>query len=508
MEAQARVRSEKRSSRMLRFLAGTSLTIIGLLIGILVMMLSHRGGQDEPRTEFRLVERVGLPDTVPDREFPEELTGALQLSRAFRGVANRAVPMVVSIETQNRWSLRRPAEDDPPGEGSSGSGVVITPHGHIVTNYHLLEHATEVRVTFADRSEHDAHIVGLDPSTDLAVIRVAPLPEGQVSPVVFGDSDEVQPGDWVLAIGNPLNLASTVTAGIVSALGRSVQIISSQLRVENFIQTDAAINPGNSGGALVNLHGELIGINTAIATSSGFYEGYGLAIPANLVLRVVHDLIDFGEVRRGYVGVSLTNVDTRLARTLGLGTVQGAFVERVHVGSAAEKSGVQVQDVIFRLNDRAITQTNQLQSAVALHHPGDEVSLTIWRDGQQKKIMVTLLGQEDPAVSAWLSSIGIRSGGIPEMARYFPQWGLVLRNMQDRDQEYFAGRRGVIVEKVVDAGVPEEVSTGRLIERMNNSRVRTVETAGEILAEARYGVLLVVVDDELQSREVWLEIPE
>ncbi|MDE2835660.1 MAG: trypsin-like peptidase domain-containing protein [Bacteroidota bacterium] len=508
MDTQVPVRSATRASRMLRFLAGASLTIIGLLTGILVMMLSEGGAPDEPRTEFRLVERVGLPDTLPEEEFSEGLASALQLSQAFRSVANRAVPMVVSIETESRWRLRRPTEDDPSGDGSSGSGVVITPHGHIVTNYHLLEHAAEVRVTFADRSEHDAHIVGMDPSTDLAVIRIAPLPEGELMPITFGDSDAVLPGDWVLAIGNPLNLASTVTAGIVSALGRSVEIISSQLRVENFIQTDAAINPGNSGGALVNLHGELIGINTAIATSSGFYEGYGLAIPANLVLRIVHDLIDFGKVRRGYMGVSLTNVDTRLARTLGLGTVHGAFVERVHVGSAAEKSGIQVQDVILRLNDQAVTQTNQLQSAVALYHPGDEVALTLWRDGQQKKVMVTLLGQEDPAVSAWLSSIGIRSGGIPEMARYFPRWGLVLRNMQDRDQEYFAGRRGVIIEKVADTGVPEEISTSHLIERMNNSRVRTVEQAGEILAEARYGVLLLVVDEELQSREVWLEIPE
>ena len=501
-------RSALRPPRMARFLAGTSLIIIGLLVGIVVMMLFRPNRSDEPRTEFRLVERVGSPDSLLAEEELRALAGALHLSQAFRGVAGRVVPMVVSIETQNRWYHRRPAEDDLPGDGSSGSGVVITPHGHIVTNYHLLEHSPEVRVTFADRSEYDAHIVGVDPSTDLAVIRIAPLPAGLVPPVVFGDSDAVQPGDWVLAVGNPLNLASTVTAGIVSALGRSVEIINSQLRVENFIQTDAAINPGNSGGALVNLHGELIGINTAIATNSGFYEGYGLAIPANLVLRVVDDLIDHGEVRRGYLGVSLASVDARLARRLGLDSVKGVFVERVLPGSAADQSGIQSKDVILHLNSRAINQVNQLQSAVALHRPGDVLDFSIWRDGQQQDVTLTLLGEDDPAVSEWLASLGFRSGSIPEMARYFPEWGLVLRNMQERDLEFYAGRRGVIVEDVLEEGVDVEMRSDRLIERMNNDRVRTVEEASKILAAARYGVLITLVDQELNSQEIWVEFPE
>lgn len=504
----ARERSALRPPRMVRFLAGTSLIIIGLLVGIVVMMLFRPSRSDEPRTEFRLVERVGPPDSLLGEEASRALAGALHLSQAFRVVAGRVVPMVVSIETEHRWYHRRPAENDPPGEGSSGSGVVITPHGHIVTNYHLLEQSPEVRVTFADRSEYDAHIVGVDPSTDLAVIRIVPLPAGQVAPMVFGDSDAVQPGDWVLAVGNPLNLASTVTAGIVSALGRSVDIINSGLRVENFIQTDAAINPGNSGGALVNLHGELIGINTAIATNSGFYEGYGLAIPANLVLRVVEDLIEYGEVRRGYLGVSLANVDARLARRLGLDSVKGVFVERVHPGSAADQSGIKSQDVILHLNSRAINQRNQLQSAVALHHPGDMLNFSIWRDGRQQDIAITLLGEDDPAVSEWLTSLGLRSGGIPEMARYFPEWGLVLRNMQERDLEFYAGLRGVIVEDVLEEGTDAEVRSNRLIERMNNDRVRTVEEAGEILAAARYGVLITLVDQELNSHEIWVEFPE
>ena len=494
---------------MLVFLGGASLIIIGLLTGIFLMLVMPPEGPENPRAEFRLVERVGFADSVrmPDGA-PEALTGALQLSHVFRGVANRVVPMVVSIETQNRWYLRRPAENDPSGDGSSGSGVVISPQGHIVTNYHLLENAPDITVILADRSEYDAHIVGVDPSTDLAVIQIAPLPPVQITPVVFGDSEEVQPGDWVLAIGNPLNLTSTVTAGIVSALGRSVQIINSQLGVENFIQTDAAINPGNSGGALVNLYGELIGINTAIATNTGYYEGYGLAIPANLVLRVVSDLVEYGEVRRGFVGVSLAGVDARLASGLGLKTVGGAFVERVHPGSAAELAGIQVGDVVLRLNDRAITQTNQLQSAVALHRPGDQLHLSVWRDGQQMEMLLTLLGEENPAVSEWLSSLGFSSGGVPEMARYFPQWGLVLRNWQDRDSNPFAEGNGIIVERVLNDRIDDLMRSDILIERLNNNRIRTVEEAAEILSEARYGVLITLVDQNLESHEVWVELPE
>jgi len=223
--------------------------------------------------------------------------------------------------------------------GSSGSGVIMSPDGYIVTNHHVVERSTEIKVTLADKREYKAKLIGSDPSTDVTLIKIE---ENNLPFIVFGNSDSVRIGEWVLAVGNPFNLESTVTAGIISAKGRNINILGGGASIESFIQTDAAVNPGNSGGALVNTAGELIGINTAIITESGSYEGYSFAVPSNLVQKVIRDLREFGHVQRAYLGVSIQDLDSETAREVGLPNAEGVYVNRVTSNGAAQDAGLKI----------------------------------------------------------------------------------------------------------------------------------------------------------------------
>ena len=307
----------------------------------------------------RVVERVELgrqppraAAPIPDSGRTTPVIDVVTLNRLFKHVAGQVTEAVVYIQVESsgrdvpRDWFHNFEEDERGGRffremprQSVGSGVLISDQGHIVTNHHVVDRATTILVTLSDKRQYEARLLGIDRSTDLAVLQIDPA--GDHLPVVaLGNSDEIQVGEWVLAVGNPFRLTSTVTAGIVSALGRQVNIIDDEFRIEDFIQTDAAINPGNSGGALVNLQGELVGVNTAIATESGSYEGYGFAVPVNLVERVVQDLIVYGEVQRGYLGVTIQGIDAGVARRLGLERIGGVYLERVEQGSAADRGGL------------------------------------------------------------------------------------------------------------------------------------------------------------------------
>ena len=271
-----------------------------------------------------------------------------------------------------------------------GSGVIISEDGYIVTNNHVIDNADDIEVTLHDNRSFKAVLVGVDPNTDLAVLKI------EASSLVFlpfSDSDRVRVGEWVLAVGNPFNLNSTVTAGIVSAKGRNINILQEQYAVESFIQTDAAINPGNSGGALVNLNGALVGINTAIASPTGAYSGYGFAVPSNIVRKVVDDLIQLGSVQRGYLGITIRTVDANLAREEGLSVVKGVFVDSLMPGSAAAKAGVKPGDVIVAIDGKPISSTPELQEQVARRRPGDQLSLKVNRKGAIKEFKVTLINK-------------------------------------------------------------------------------------------------------------------
>ena len=265
----------------------------------------------------------------------------------------------------------------------SGSGVIIRQDGYIVTNNHVVENATKISVTLNNNEQYDASVVGTDPVTDVAIIKVdaTGLPT-----IPLGDSDQLRLGEWVLAIGSPLsyNLRSTITAGIVSAKGRSMPNTTGEFKIESFIQTDAAVNPGNSGGALVNKKGELVGINTAIISQTGSYSGYSFAVPVNIVKRVVGDLMDYGKVQRAVLGISMGTVDKKIAEEMKLSSVSGVYINEVSKGSAAEEAGLQKNDVIIAIDGQTITDASSVQAKVNGYHPGDKAEITYIRDGKTK----------------------------------------------------------------------------------------------------------------------------
>lgn len=274
----------------------------------------------------------------------------------------------------------------------SGSGVIYSSDGYIVTNNHVVGDAQDLEVTLWDKRKFKAKLVGKDPSTDIAVIKIdaAALPT-----LKLANSDDTKIGQWVLAIGNPFELRSTVTAGIISAKGRDINIINKRNNpsIESFIQTDAAVNPGNSGGALIDVDGNLVGINTAIASRTGSYAGYSFAVPSNLVRRVADDLIQYGSSRRGYLGASVGDLSPELAQQISTTLTEGVYVESVYKGSAAEKAGLQPGDIITTVNNITVSSTPQLLEILGSNRPGDSLKMTVERNRKKQELTVTLLGK-------------------------------------------------------------------------------------------------------------------
>lgn len=274
---------------------------------------------------------------------------------------------------------------------NSGSGVIVSEDGVIVTNNHVVDKADEIEVVLNDKRTFKAKVVGTDPSSDLAVLRIS----AKGLPFVrFDNSDNLRTGEWVIAVGNPFNLTSTVTAGIVSAKGRNINIVNSQFPIESFIQTDAAINPGNSGGALVNLKGQLVGINTAIYSQTGSYSGYGFAVPANVVAKVVKDMVEFGEVQRPFLNADIQDIDQKLADQLKEENLKGVFVKDVGTGGAAAKSGLKEGDIILKVDGVEVNSKATFEERISYYRPGDKVKLTVKRRTDLSEHVVTLTNRE------------------------------------------------------------------------------------------------------------------
>ena len=326
-----------------------------------------------------------------------------------------------------------------------GSGVVLTPDGYIVTNNHVVEGADEVEVTFNNKVKKTATIIGTDPTTDLALIKVD---ASDLEYLTFGDSDNVRIGEWVLAVGNPFNLTSTVTEGIVSAKARNLSILGEGTSVESFIQTDAAVNPGNSGGALVNTKGELVGINAAIASHTGSYEGYSFAIPSNIVRKVVDDLLLYGETQRGYLGVQIAELTQELADKEGLENIEGVYVAEVTDGGAAKLAGLKSGDVITSINGKKVNSTTQLKESVGQYRPGDKIDVEVNRGGHHHHYDLTLLNE---------------AGNVDVVKKgdsfYNSEFGLMLQPVDQSDMNRLNIRNGLkIVEirqgRFMNSGVP------------------------------------------------------
>jgi serine protease Do len=362
---------------------------------------------------FNHQDEMVVSHTIPYRpqETPSHLASqrgeAMSAVPDFTVVAEHTVNAVVHIRSEfNRRSSqqedffgqddifdfffgprgRRPSPERSPVVGS-GSGVIVSEDGYVLTNNHVVDNASLIEVTFNDSRVYEAYLVGSDPTTDLALLKIE---EKGLPYLVFGDSDILRVGEWVLAIGNPFNLASTVTSGIVSAKGRNINILAEEMAIESFIQTDAAVNRGNSGGALVNTRGELVGINTAIASTTGTFTGYSFAVPSNIALKVMEDLIEFGEVQRGLLGVTISPLTSRRADELGLNIIQGAYVEEVGEGSAGDLAGLQTGDVITAIDNTEIRNPSDLVETVGRKRPGDEIRVAYYRDGKNEVTVAVL----------------------------------------------------------------------------------------------------------------------
>lgn len=367
-----------------------------------------------------------------------------------------------------------------PKSQAFGSGVIISDNGYVVTNNHVVNDGDEIEITMSNRRTYKAVVIGTDPSTDLALLKV----EAKNLPfIVFSNSDSVKVGEWVLAVGNPFNLTSTVTAGIVSAKARNIGILenkdSSTFPIESFIQTDAAVNRGNSGGALVNMRGELIGITSAIESPTGSYAGYAFAIPVNIVKKTIEDLIKYGSVQRGFLGVQISNIDEAKAKELGMESISGIYVNGVNTGSGAEEAGIKPQDVIVKINGTIVNESAELLEMVSRYHPGDKINVTVIRKGKENNFSVTLKNKSNTTA-------------IVQKPKIEPitTLGAEFQELSDSEKNRYGIDGGVKVGKMKDGklllgGVKE----GFIITAIDNKPVNSIEDIQKILETKKGGVL-------------------
>lgn len=365
-----------------------SLVMSSLLGGVLTLVGYFALTDSQPMPKLEPQQNIQL--TNHSKKLMENFTVPEGLN--FVLAAEKVTPAVVHIKTYYKnadYEWFRERADGDYARFASGSGVIISEDGYIITNHHVVDETDRLEVILNDKRSYEGTVIGTDPTTDLALIKIQ---EKNLPILEFGNSDDVKIGEWVLAVGNPFELTSTVTAGIVSAKARNINILRSRdgLQIESFIQTDAAVNPGNSGGALVNLKGELIGINTAIATRTGGYSGYSFAVPVTLAKKVAEDLHKYGEVQRGLLGVNIRDVDANIANQYGIKKIKGIFVQSVVAKSAADEAGMEIGDVIIKIEDTEVNTVSALQEIVARHRPGEKIAVFFERNGIEKKIFLTL----------------------------------------------------------------------------------------------------------------------
>jgi Do/DeqQ family serine protease len=379
-----------------------------------------------------------------------------------------------------------PPGQGPNGEGSegmprigTGSGVIINTNGYIVTNNHVVDQAEEIEVTLHNNGTYPAQVVGTDPTTDLALLKIE---AEDLNALSFVNSDDVEVGEWVLAIGNPFSLNSTVTAGIVSAKARNININREELAVESFIQTDAAINPGNSGGALVNLNGDLIGINTAIASRTGGFSGYGFAVPSNLVSKIVEDLLEYGTVQRGILGVRIQNMDGRLAREKGIEMQPGVYIASVNKGSAAEEAGILEGDIITAVDGKQVRTSPRLQELIAQLRPGDNLELTLLRGGKAKIVAVILKSTAGTTAIVEASDLELRS-----------KLGAEFGTLNKDRAEKLGISSGVELLKLYPGKLRQETQMreGFIITHINGKSIEDLESFKRALEERKAGGIML-----------------
>ncbi len=478
-------------------LLSVSLLVFTLSLGILIGTLVNTGVRAEKG------------QAAPDAKLLE-IPSPAQLSTAFTQLAKRLEPSVVNIRTeylpkettssQNRRQMT-PDQDDPsfeffrrffPGQPfgrdvpqfkreGTGSGVVVDSNGYILTNHHVVDKADRIKVKMTgDPNEYEAKLIGTDTETDLAVIKID-TGKG-LAPARIGNSDSVQVGDWAVAIGSPFGLEATVTAGIISAKGRDL----AGAQFQHFLQTDAAINPGNSGGPLLNINGEVIGINTAIATQSGAYQGVGFALPMNMAVKVYNEIIKSGRVTRGSIGVELQNPKPELLKVYG--APHGTFVSKIESGSPADKAGVKQEDVIIAMNGKPIKASDDLVNAISDSKVGSRITLTVIRDGEKKEIPVTV----GDRARIWASRLG--STPLEELGRgeaTEAKFGISVQNLTPAHKEElnFDQEGGVLVTQVEPGSFADDLGmrANDIIVEINRQAVKSVDDIRRVQGTLKSG---------------------
>lgn len=494
-----KIKEEENKMKIKNFSTLVLSAVLGSAITLGSLQLLNTNNDEAPSQA--LVEQTPVVQTTYNPSNKEESTVA-GVPFDFTAASEKVTPAVVHITSVQNGSGRSDESQVPDqfrqffgpffqDRGSqspkvgSGSGVIINDRGYIVTNNHVIDNADEVEVILSDNSTFKAEVIGTDPSSDLAVLKV----EANDLPYLsLENSDDVKIGEWVLAVGFPFNLNSTVTAGIISAKGRSINIIqdndgdrTTNTSVESFIQTDAAINPGNSGGALVNTQGNLIGINTAIASPTGSYSGYGFAVPSNIVSKVVSDLIEYGVVQRGWLGVTIQNVNAQSAEELGLKVKLGAYVADINPASGAKDAGLEKEDVIVNIDGHDIDRTSQLIGYIGSKRPGDKVKVTVNRNGREMDFTVLLKNRD--------GNLKIVKESPAEVVSSL---GVVLENLGEDKLEDLGISYGVRVSRIGKGKIQQftDMKDGFIITKIDGQRIYSKKDVTKILKNKDGGVLI------------------
>lgn len=415
----------------------------------------------EQPTPVQIVEQSSIPTTIPTH-FND--TPALTANVDFREAAEKTVNAVVHVKNT---SVRQPRSMQEYFFGRSGpmigtgSGVIISPDGYIITNNHVIDKAEKLEVTLNNNRTYPAQLVGTDPKSDIALIKIEP--QDELSYVPFADSNAVQVGEWVLAVGNPFNLTSTVTAGIVSAKARDLNEFDSN--PQSFIQTDAAVNRGNSGGALVNTQGELVGINTAITSETGSYVGYSFAVPSNTARKIVEDIMEYGNVQRGILGIRGGSLNTARAERYGINETEGVYVAGVETGSGADIGGIRQGDIIKDIDGQKIGKFSDLTGYIGSKRPNDVVNVTVLRNGNSRVIPVTLIKMD-----------------VFELEGV----GLEVKNANEGDLERYGLEGGIKVNRILSSDLQGYDLDGIIITKINDRKVSSVEDAKRIMNNRDY----------------------
>jgi len=499
--------------KMLLMSAATALVVSLITAGIVLKLndrpsktlkIEHIDGTTPQRALYTLNDKgspvpldfTGTAEKAMEGVVHIKSTQTMPLASAGQGGQYRSLPdpfrdffndneLFRRFQQQQPNQQQRDRSGQPPVQVATGSGVIINADGYIVTNNHVVADADDIEVTLHDNRSFKATVVGTDPSTDLALLQIK-AKDLQAVPMV--NSDDVKVGEWVLAVGNPFNLNSTVTAGIVSAKARNINILKEQYAVESFIQTDAAINPGNSGGALVNLDGGLVGINSAIASPTGSYTGYGFAVPSNIVNKVVEDLLQYGVVQRGVLGVMIRSVDGNLAKDKELAINSGAYVDSLMANSAAAIAGVQKGDVIIAVDGIDVEASSNLQELIARHSPGDKVDLKINRSGKEKDIEVVLNNRN--------GNTGSVTKGENDVLAVL---GADLETLDAKTAHKLDISGGVKVKQLFSGKLKRmtQMRDGFIITKVDDQKVNSLEELNKILSHKKGGVMLEGVYEEI-----------